>query len=187
MSFENTYKYFITALNEWINHTGHGHKKILSNGCGCGQSYITQLLTPKRNKPIPFEWQVKIAETCDMPYIEFLQHGKNLLEGKSKKQINSPESNETNRENNKEMDETVKMLLLQNQELINDLKQDKAGLKQEKAELNDKIAKLEDKIDRLREKYDNRVKELGEAYQALKNIEERQTQDLETNKPVANG
>ena len=59
MSSEKTYKYFCTALNEWVNKTGYGYKKILSIGCECGKSYMTQLLTPNRKKPIPFEYQVK--------------------------------------------------------------------------------------------------------------------------------
>jgi len=121
MSVDNTYKYFLKALEQWIKKTGYGHKKLLSLGCECGKSQITQLLNPDRKNPIPFHRQVQISETCGMPYIEFLQHGKALLKGNK-----TPQTNQTT------------SITKKHQELISDFKD-----KKEAIEINQNLIKLE--------------------------------------------
>lgn len=79
----NPYDYFKAALNTWVKETGTGYQKVLSIETGYGKSYISQLFNPKREKPISFEVQIKIAEACGEDYLSFLEKGRELLERKS--------------------------------------------------------------------------------------------------------
>ena len=75
------YTYFETALNDWLS-CGENTQTTLAIGSGYKKSYISQLLSEKRTTPIGFEPQTRIAAACGYSYLAFLQHGKNLLEGK---------------------------------------------------------------------------------------------------------
>ena len=78
-----TYKYFLAALNHWIEKTGRGYQKILALETGKTKGYISQLLSPKRKKPISFELQNDLAEACGYSYEDFLMLGKRILENNS--------------------------------------------------------------------------------------------------------
>ncbi len=73
------YQYFKAALSHWLNQKGNS-RKVLQIEAGFKKSLLSQLLSKKREKPISYENQVKIAKGCGFDYLSFLQFGKALLE-----------------------------------------------------------------------------------------------------------
>jgi transcriptional regulator with XRE-family HTH domain len=85
MEEDLAYKYFMAALNGWVAEKKKNKdpaQKILALGLKTEEGTISRYLNPKREKPIPFESQTKIANVCGHTYLSFLQLGKNIIDGK---------------------------------------------------------------------------------------------------------
>ncbi|PIE46595.1 MAG: hypothetical protein CSA42_07695 [Gammaproteobacteria bacterium] len=83
------YQYFKTSLEHWLNQEGNS-QKILQIQAGYKKARLSQILSQvldkkheKNNTPISYDNQVKIAYGCGYSYFDFLEYGKNLIDGKT--------------------------------------------------------------------------------------------------------
>ncbi len=79
MKENQTYKYFLTALNYWRKKTGRGCQEILAIEIDKSPGYVSKLLNPERKIPIPFPIQTAFATACGYSYQEFLELGEKIL------------------------------------------------------------------------------------------------------------
>ncbi len=85
MEQDQTYTYFQTALWEWLEKTkadGEAPQKLLSIKMGITEGTVSKYVSPKREKPIPYEMQVAFANACGHDLLSFIKAGKNILDAK---------------------------------------------------------------------------------------------------------
>ena len=73
--------YFRHSVKEYIAKKGRGSQKALAQAAGITPSHLNDFLGERR--VMVEEDQLKIVNAIDVDYINFLQHGKRLMEGKS--------------------------------------------------------------------------------------------------------
>ena len=85
-SIHQNKKRFFAALEEFKKSYGHGIQNYLAVSTGASKGYISQLFQVFKGKKledvtVSFELQVKIAQACKFDYVDFLNRGKEILEG----------------------------------------------------------------------------------------------------------
>lgn len=134
------YQYFLSALDAWIakkQEKKDPYQKELALNIGVGEPTISKYLKSRKEKIIPFNSQVAIAEHISGDYLSFLEKGKSIYE------ISNP----------------IKLTTAQHRELVGKFVDQERGLR-----INSKLVYAEkiehDSLDKIEQLIDIEIKDI---------------------------